>query len=140
MADKNSKSENGGKQEKVKPSVLEWMIAVVGLILVVTAFSFIVYQAIFSKDTPPDLTVEVESINPVSAGYLVKFRVSNAGNNTAAAVNVEGTLKQGETVAETGSTTISYVPSLSKREGGIIFEKNPQSYQMQIRANGYANP
>ncbi len=140
MADKNSKDEKNGEQEKTSPAVLEWIIAVIGLILVAAAFGFILYRAVAGKNTPPDLTVKIESISQNSAGYLVKFRIANSGEKTAAAVNVRGTLKNGETVEESGDVTISYVPSHSEREGGILFEKNPQNYQLQIRADGYANP
>lgn len=141
MADNNSNDEKGEKaRKKTSPSTLEWLVAAAGLLLVAAALGYISYRALTIENTPPDLTVEIESITPVSAGYLVKFHVANSGEETAAAVNVEGTLKDGETTAESGTATIDYVPSRSERKGGILFEKNPQNYQMQIRAVGYANP
>ncbi len=138
MADNNSNDEKDRK--KTAPSTLEWLTAFLGLMLVAAALGYISYRAVTVENTPPNLTVEIESITPVSAGHLVKFHVANSGEETAAAVNLEGTLKEGETTAESGTATIDYVPSHSQRKGGIIFEKNPQKYQMQIRAVGYANP
>ena len=128
------------RKKKSSPSTLEWLTAAAGLLLVVAALVFTVYRAVTAKDTPPDLNVKIESVTPVSAGYLVKFHVANSGEETAAAVSLEGTLKNGETVEESGTVTIDYVPSHSEREGGILFEKNPQNYQMEIRADGFANP
>lgn len=140
MADKDSENEKNDGQKETTPSILEWIIAAVGLILVAAAFGYILYRTVAAKNTPPDLTVKIESITQISAGYLVKFRVANSGEKTAAAVNLRGTLKNGEAVEESGNLTISYVPAHSEREGGILFEKNPQNYQLQIRADGYANP
>ncbi|MDQ2745647.1 MAG: TIGR02588 family protein [Acidobacteriota bacterium] len=142
MADKNSNDEKDGEkaQSKTAPSTLEWLVAAAGSLLVAAALGYISYRAVTVENTPPNLTVEIESVTPISAGFLVKFHVANSGEETAAAVNVEGTLKDGETTAESGTATIDYVPSRSERKGGILFEKNPQNYQMQIRAVGYANP
>ena len=131
----NQKDERG--RPKATP-VWEWIIAGVGLILVVAAIGTTLYRAMTEESTPPKLEVVIDSIAPNGDGsYLVKFAVKNTGNKTAAAVAVEGKLKDG---TETGNATLTYVPSNSVRRGGLFFSKNLQPEDLQMRVTGYEEP
>ena len=77
---------------------------------------------------------------PSGEGYLVKFRVKNTGDQTAASLTVEGELKNGAEIVETSAATLTYAPSHSEREGGLFFSKNPNQYQLEIRSKGYEKP
>jgi len=135
------KSENKEIRERPKQTpVWEWIIAAVGLILVVAALGTTLYRAVTEESTPPILEISVEAIQPNANGYLVKFRVKNTGNQTAAGLTIEGELKRGEESAETSSATLAYTPANSQREGGLFFSKNPNEYKLEIRAKGYEKP
>ena len=140
MAEEKSKrkEENQGRQKKTP--VWEWIIAAAGLILVVAALSTTLYRAITEQSTPPTLEISVEPIEQTTNGYLVKFRVKNTGNQTAAGLIVEGELKNGEESVETSTVTLTYAPANSQREGGLFFTKNPNDFEFQIRATGYEKP
>ncbi len=135
------KSENKEIRERPKQTpVWEWIIAAVGLILVVAALGTTLYRAVTEESTPPILEISVEAIQPNANGYLVKFRVKNTGNQTASGLTIEGELKRGEESAETSSATLAYAPANSQREGGLFFSKNPNEYKLEIRAKGYEKP
>ena len=137
MAEEKSENQKDNQgRPKVTP-VWEWIIAAVGLILVVVAIGTTVYRAMTEESTPPKLEVVIDSISPNGDGYLVRFTVKNTGNQTAAAVAVEGKLKD---ESETGTATLTYVPSNSERRGGLFFTKNPQQFDLQIRVTGYEEP
>jgi uncharacterized protein (TIGR02588 family) len=139
-ADKDEKGNAGGERHE-NPPVSEWIVAAFGLILVAGAVGFMLYQAITQESTPPNFSISVDSIDQVNdGGYLVRFRIKNTGRQTAAAVAVEGELKRGAEVAETSAVTLNYVPSDSEREGGFVFSKNPQEYELKIRAKSYEKP
>lgn len=121
-------------------SLLEWMMAVVGLIIVGGVLGFLIYRGATKSDAPPNLKVEVESITKTGENYLVNFRVFNTGETTAAAVTIEGELKSGEKAEETSDVSLTYVPGQSQRRGGLIFTKNPNDFQIRIRAKGYEQP
>lgn len=89
----DTQDRDGGKDEPKPegPSIWEWVVGAVGLILVLGAIGFLVYEAVVSKDRPPDVVVEVSGIDNVSTGYLVKLVVRNRGDQTASGVGVEGT-------------------------------------------------
>ncbi|HXG85048.1 MAG TPA: hypothetical protein VNI84_13590 [Pyrinomonadaceae bacterium] len=87
----------------------EWFVAGVGSVLVLGTIGFMLYQATNGKTSPPDVTVQSYSVVNVRNGYLVKFRAVNHGDLAAAAVSVEGELKdQSGKSVETSSASVRY--------------------------------
>ena len=117
-----------------------WGIALLGLALVLGSIVFMLYEAAAGDSSPPDVTVQVDSILPTRNGFLVKFRAVNEGGSTAEGLTMEGELRDGAQSVETSNTTIEYVPSHSEREGGFFFTRDPRQYELQIRAKGYEKP
>ncbi len=127
------------KKEHNTP-IWEWIIAGVGLILVIGSISLTLYRAFTEKSTPPILSISLDSASPIENGFLVRFSVKNTGNQTAADLNIEGVLKNGEEIEETSTMALTYVPANSNRQGGLFFTKNPNELDLQIRALGYSVP
>ena len=144
MAEKSDKETKETEKDKTKQhqktSALEWIIAVVGLILVTGAIGFMIYEAALQEKQPPNFVFEIASPMKTSNGFLVKFELENTGDETAAAVEVEGELTRGEESVEKSSATLTYAPSHSKREGGLLFTKNPNEFELTIRVAGYEKP
>ena len=137
MAEKDSENE---KSRNKKTPALEWLAAVIGLIMVAGTLGFLIYSALTEENTPPNLSVKTDSVTAHGGGYLVKFSLYNDGENNAADITVEGKITEGEKDLETSSVTFDYSPSHSRREGGLLFTKNPQNFEFQIRALGYEKP
>jgi len=138
MAEEKEKKENQERQKETP--VWEWIIAAVGLILVVAALGTTLYRAVTEESTPPILEINIEAVHAANNGYLVEFRIKNTGNQTAAALTIEGELKRGEESVETSTATLTYAPANSQREGGLFFTKNPNEFELKIRALGYEKP
>lgn len=129
------------KSRKETTPALEWIIAAIGFILVAGTIGFLIYSAVTQENSPPKLSVKTDSVTAVENGYLVKFSLYNDGENNAAEVVVEGKITEGEKDSETSSVTIDYSPSHSRREGALLFTKQPKSGEnFQIRALGYQKP
>ncbi len=137
MAEKDSENE---QSQIEKTPALEWLAAAIGLILVVGTLGFLIYSAATEPDSPPQLIIREYSVSQNESGYLVNFSLYNDGARNAADVVVEGKITQGGEDLETSSVTVDYSPSHSKREGGLIFTKNPKDFEFQIRALGYMKP
>ncbi len=118
----------------------EWVTAAIGAVLVIGAIGFMLYQAVAGDDSPPDITIRVDTILPVQNGYLVKIRTTNRGGSTAAGVTVEGELHGDTGTIETSGTTVDYVPPRSERSGGLFFTQDPHRYRLELRAKGYQQP
>lgn len=138
MADKDSN--NSEKKDLKQIPVLEWIVAVIGLILVIATIGFMLYKAVTSENTPPRFVTNIEKIDEINSGYLVIFKVINEGEKTASGVEIEGVLKNGTETLETSGATIDYVPSKSDSKGGLFFKNNPKQFMPEIRVKGYSEP
>jgi uncharacterized protein (TIGR02588 family) len=133
--------EAGKDQGKLKDAPLwMWGIGVLGLVLVLGSIGFMLYEAAAGDSSPPDVTVQLDSIRPTQNGFLIEFRAINGGGTTAQGLTVEGELRNGTESVETSNTAIEYVPSHSERAGGLFFKSDPRLYQLQLRAKGYEKP
>jgi uncharacterized protein (TIGR02588 family) len=120
--------------------LFEWLVAAIGLVLVTGSIAFLLYEAVRGSEAPPDVIVRVESVSPVEAGYLVRFRAVNRGGQTAAGLLVRGDLKGEAEVVETSEARLDYLPAGSERQGGLYFRENPDRFRLEIRARGYERP
>jgi uncharacterized protein (TIGR02588 family) len=135
-------AENKSKKSQVeKTPALEWLAAAIGFILVSATIGFLIYSAVTEENSPPKLSVKTDSVIKSENGWLVKFSLYNDGEDNAAEVVVEGKITEGEKDSETSSVMIDYSPSHSRREGALLFTKEPKTGEnFQIRALGYQKP
>ena len=122
-------------------SLLEWISAGVGLLLAAAMVGFIGWEAATGDGRePPALVVEPQRAVRTAGGYVVEFVARNSSEATAAAVRIEGQLKQGGESVETSEASLGYVPGRSRREGGLVFTRDPRRYRLEMRATGYELP
>jgi uncharacterized protein (TIGR02588 family) len=134
-------SDGGSHDEQAGDiSKWSWLVAAVGLVLIVGSAGFMLYRAFAGDSSPPDLVIETDSVVSTGAGYLVPIRVRNRGGSAAAGLIVEGVLKQRTTTVEASMVAMTYVPAGSQRRAGLIFSRDPQKFDLQVRAKGYEQP
>ena len=119
---------------------IEWLVAFVGLALVVGTALFIAYTGYTRGSSPPDISIAVEAIVELRQGYVVKIRAANRGDTTAANVTVEGELKGASGIAETSAATFQYLPPDSERRGGLYFTNDPRRHELTLKPKGYEAP
>jgi uncharacterized protein (TIGR02588 family) len=129
-------SEAGGK----KTPVAELIVGSSGLLLVLGVFGFLGYQEITQEQSPPDITLHVEAIQPARSGYLMMIRAKNHGSVTAAGLVVRGTLRDGNATVETSHMRFLYVPPDSERKGGLYFSHDPRTLDIVLQPEGYERP
>ena len=133
----------GGNQAgKVAPQVpwLEWVASGIGLLLVLSVFGVIGWQAFNGAKVPPVITIDVENVAPVEGGYRVLFRARNRTGEAAAQVEIEGKVTAAGEDEETSKAILDYVPGHSARQGGLFFTRDPHSGSLAVRAIGFAKP
>lgn len=119
---------------------LEWASAALGLLVAMLLLAILGREAIAGRDYPvPVLVAEVDRVVATATGHVVKVRVRNLSDQTAAAVQVEGKIKAGQQ-EETSSATIDYVPGRSQATGGIIFSSDPRGSGLELRVTGFEMP
>ena len=139
--DKGGKRERGDEEpESPAKRRLEAIAAVIGAVLALATLGIIVWDGISDQGRPALVTLRAGTVTEHEAGYVVEVVAENSGDATAAALLVEGSLRQGDRVVETSETTFDYVPSRSQREGGLVFTADPRAYALTLQAKGYIEP
>lgn len=118
----------------------EWVAACIGFVLVAGAIGFLLREGLGSPATPPEITVEVDSILPAGSGFLVEFHARNDGGRTASALQIEGVLRVSAEEEEVSSVTLDYLPPESERSAGLFFSHDPRLGELEIRPTGYQRP
>ena len=121
-------------------SLLEWIIAAIGLAILVGVIGFLLWHAMQDRGHPPSLVLAVEAVAAMQDGYVVEIIVTNEGDKTAAAVTILGQLMEGDTVVEEREMTLDYVPPKSARRGGLFFTHDPAAYTLTLAPVGYQQP
>jgi uncharacterized protein (TIGR02588 family) len=120
---------------------LEWLASGIGLVLTLGMLGLIGWQAYRGTEAPPPtITVVAERIVQTGSGFVVEVIARNRSPTTAAAVEIEGELKQGGQTVATSKAILDYVPGNSERRGGLFFKEDPRPYQLELRPLGYAEP
>jgi uncharacterized protein (TIGR02588 family) len=129
-------------RRKIDPDIprIEWLVAFVGLALVLGTAIFIAYAGYTRGSSPPEISIAVEAVVELRQGYVVKIRAANRGDTTAANVTVEGELRRGSAVAETSEATFQYLPPNSERRGGLYFTHDPRKHELTLKPKGYEVP
>jgi uncharacterized protein (TIGR02588 family) len=136
---KSEKGEKAQGQEAREVSVWEWIVAGIGMVIVVSTIGILLYDTTLPK-TPPDVTVRMTAVHPMNSQFLVTFEAVNNGGEGATGVTVEGELQSGDGVSETRETTIDFLPAGSTGTGGLYFVGDPQQGELELRAVGYQDP
>jgi uncharacterized protein (TIGR02588 family) len=121
-------------------SPLEWIVAGLSAALVLGVLGFLIQDGVRHPSTPPNVTVEVDSITQAGPGYLVLFRALNRGRSTAAEVIVEGELEADTGRVEVSQTALDYVAGGGEQPGGLYFSRDPRQLKLRLRAHGYREP
>lgn len=119
---------------------LEATAAAIGAVLAIGTLGVIVWDGVRDQDRPALVTLKAEATHAHEPGFVVEIVAFNSGDETAAALLVEGTLRQGDQVIETSQATFDYVPIRSERRGGLIFSQDPRRFELVLTAKGYIEP
>ncbi|HEU4883750.1 MAG TPA: TIGR02588 family protein [Longimicrobium sp.] len=130
---------DGGEGGGIK-SRWEWVAAAVSTALVLAVVGYLLYDGVVRPRTPPAIEVAADTVLHAGALWLVEFRATNGGHETAASVKIEGDLMQGDSSVEASEAVLDYVPGRSVRHGGLFFTRDPRAYRLELRAHGYQEP
>lgn len=115
------------------PALLEWGMGALGAVIVLAAAAVIVVEA-WGPRAPADLSARLESARPSGDRWLAEVEVRNAGDETAAAVQIEGRL--GPDVA---TATLDYVPAHGRERVTLAFDADPRG-RADIAVAGWSEP
>jgi uncharacterized protein (TIGR02588 family) len=116
-------------------SWIEWIIACFALVLVLTLIVYLAVMAWTAGDSPPNLLLSAEHLDPARPGY-VEVTVHNDGRGSAADVQIEGTLPDGES----SEATLDYSPANSEAQVTLVFTRPVQPEEVTLQVKGFSDP
>jgi uncharacterized protein (TIGR02588 family) len=125
---------------KLHKNWLEWVVFAVSAVIVIGCVAALAMSAVRSGKEPPDVTVEVGVPSRGASGYRVPVEVRNDGDETAEGVTIEVALVSGGEEVERGEFTLAFLPRKSRREGWVVFHRDPACCTLRARPLGFEKP
>jgi uncharacterized protein (TIGR02588 family) len=119
---------------------LEAIAGTLGALLTLATLGVLAYDGIAGDGGPPAIVVEPGPARVVDGKYVIDIEVRNEGEQTAAAVVVEGALRRGDTVVETRELEIDYVSPRTVHTGGLVFTHDPAQHELMLNAKSFTTP
>lgn len=132
--------ERNAPPEEAPPSPAEWLVAAIGLLLVLASLGYLGWHGLIEKADPPRPEVRVLDVQAQEGRFLVRVRVHNRGRATAAKLRVTAQLRRGDQVVEDRDVEFDYLPGESSREAGIFFELDPRRFEMVVTPASFQQP
>lgn len=126
---------------KLQKNWLEWVVFAAGLVLVLSALAYLVYDGATMGSDPPLIEVRLGTPEAHAHNFIVPVTVLNHGDQTAEGVAVEVSMATGgaEEPAR-GELTIAFLPRRATREGFVTFHQDPRAAHLTARVLGYEKP
>jgi len=109
------------EKQKKSYNTVEKISFTLGILVLFTLVSFLIYQMSQRKENPPILKVTiVEELLTNNYDYIVE--IENIGEETAESANIKLSLYQDGKAVEEGTVNLQYIPVKSKRTAWIVFQ------------------
>jgi len=115
------------------PALLEWAMGALGLLLVLAALAVITAGALGPRE-PARLEATLGEVRSAGAVWLAEVEVRNLGDETAAAVEVEGRLGH-----QTAAATLAPVPAHGRERLTLAFDADPRG-AVELSVPGWSEP
>jgi uncharacterized protein (TIGR02588 family) len=122
------------RQEPPRPPVLEWATAGLGLLVVAAALGLTLFQALNGSESPPDLSLIAGDARQTAGGWVVDVEAVNHGDETAAAVHIEGRVG-----VERANADLDYVPAHGEATATLRFDADPRT-ALELSVLGWREP
>ena len=119
---------------------IEWLVFVLGLILVAGVLGFLAISSLSMGNAPPDLKIHLSPAQAEGKYFRVPVKIKNNGDQTAEGVQIEVVFNEGKANEETATFEAAFLPRHSSREGAVIFKTDPRTGTLEARVLGYEKP
>lgn len=121
-------------------SPAEWISFLISSAVVAGVLGTVGYLWVSNRQQQPPV-LEVETTVETRQGkYYVPFTVTNAGGETAEAVQVIAELRVDNVLLEWGDQQIDFLSSQEEAEGAFVFIRDPNVGDLTVRVASYKRP
>ena len=126
--------------KKIQKNWLEWVVFVLGLMIVSAALGYLIYAGASMGHQPPSIEVRLGTPERQEFNFIVPVTVVNHGDETAGGVRIEVVMESGGEEKARGELDVAFLPRHATREGWVTFEQDPRAAQLKARVLGYQKP
>lgn len=121
--------------------ILEWLVSLLGLVVVLGALGLLVHEAM-APATPPDptLRVRVREVSRATDGWRVEVEAENHGRGSATALEVAATLTPPRGPPETATATLDHLAGDGTADLTLMFRSDPRQGQLELTVGGWSEP
>lgn len=119
---------------------LEWILGILGLVLLVAGVGYLTYRGLTDPSKPGAVVVTVLDVQPVGGAHIVKFSVRNEGSENLSQLHLTARLSDGDREIESAPAIIDYLPAHSEQRGGVYLRNDPRRHTLRIDPAGYMEP
>ncbi|MFN3837400.1 MAG: hypothetical protein ACK4MI_06755 [Brevundimonas sp.] len=128
---KTTKTKTAAKAVTRRP-ILQWVMAALGAGITAVAIGIVIWEAL-QPPAAPALSARIVAVQTTAAGQVATVRVRNDGDETAAAVDIEGVLGD-----QTATATLDYVPGHGHALAYLRFDADPRAAAVAVK--GWSAP
>ena len=122
-------------------SLAEWITLTLSTLILAVIVGLVLYDWQLSKNLPPAFEVALLEPARVTEGrYYVPFTLRNTGGRIARTVQVIATLHLTNGTDETGEQQVDFLSGNERKQGGFVFEHNPQLGDLDVRVASFGLP
>jgi uncharacterized protein (TIGR02588 family) len=122
-------------------SLAEWITLTISSLVLLLLVGLVLYDWQISKDLPPAFQVEVsETTQLIEGQYYVPFTLKNTGGQIARTVQVIAELDLPDGDEETGEQEFDFLSGNERKQGGFVFEHDPQTGSLIVRVASFGLP
>lgn len=123
-------------EKVVNIPLAEWIVAAVGLLLVLVTFGYLAVRML-REQSPPSFHAKIESVSDTGNQFLIKVVVENTGGTPVADLCMRAVFEDGQAAKE---VTLSYLPSHSDRRVGFVLDQRPTAEKTSFEFVSYTQP
>lgn len=140
MAQTKTARRTAVKAASARTPALEWLMAALGLVLLLGVIGVLLVDALGDGGEPPAISLATLGVTRTPAGWVVEFEARNTSHAPAAEVSVTGALTAGGAELERRTATLDYLPGGGASRGGLLFRNDPAGARLELSADGYREP
>jgi uncharacterized protein (TIGR02588 family) len=136
MADESNETRSS------EPSLLEKIATAISVVLVVSLFSVLVFDA-FHPNTEPSLAATVGPLRETTLAYRAQITVRNVGDDAAKSVVVHAELRTRDSTLSKTDVTVDWLPGQSSRAVVVLFARAPslpRPTEIRAEVRGFTVP
>jgi len=122
-------------QDERRRERFEWALAALASLLVIALVGYLAIITITDSGGAARLALSIEGVEQSRPGYVV-VKLRNEGEASAAEVQIEGSLPDGEPA----EATLAYSPARSDMRATLVFPRPVTPEEIILRVRGFSDP